>query len=298
MAARAEIGSEGDGDDRVLPETRWASLVVFCILVPAVIVLWGAPGQTDDLWSWTIMPNLTPIFLGSGYAAGAYFFWRTFRAERWHPSSAGVLGAAIFAGLMLIATLIGWEKFNHGDAPFLAAVAFFGWVIVYILSPFVVFWLWRRNQRTDSRRPEPSDAIVPTSVRMAARAFAAGAFVGAAVFFVSPSTAIDIWPWDLTPLTARVLASFTAQVGVGALVLSLDPRWSGWRLLVQTFLVATVFLLVGALRESGDFDQDSPITYLYVGGLIAADLALIVLYRRMEAARGPAVAVAPAPGSP
>lgn len=282
MSGGAESRTEVVRDDRVLPEMRWASLVVFCILVPAVIVLWGAPGRTDDLWSWTIAPNLTPIFLGSGYAAGAYFFWRTFRAERWHPSSAGVLGAAIFAGLMLIATLIGWDKFNHGDAPFLAAVAFYGWVAVYILSPFVVFWLWWRNQQTDDRQPEPSDAVVPASVRTAARVFAAGAFIGAAVFFVSPSTAIDIWPWDLTPLTARVLASFTAQVGVGALVLSLDQRWSGWRLLVQTFFVATAFLLVGAIRESGDFDADNLCTYLYVGGLIAADVALALLYRRME----------------
>jgi len=92
-------------DDHVLPEARWASLVVFCILVPAVVVLWGMPEKTADLWAWTIMPELTPIFMGAGYGGGAYFFWRTYRARRWHPSSAGVFGAAFFAGLMLIATL-------------------------------------------------------------------------------------------------------------------------------------------------------------------------------------------------
>ena len=122
-------------DDHVLPETRWASLVVFCILVPAVIVLWGMPDKTADLWAWTIMPELTPIFMGAGYGGGAYFFWRTYPAKRWHPSSAGVFGAAFFAGLMLIATLVHWDKFNHGDAPFLAAVCFYAWVGVYILSP-------------------------------------------------------------------------------------------------------------------------------------------------------------------
>jgi hypothetical protein len=57
-----------------------------------------------------IQSELTPIFLGSGYGAGAYFFWRTYRAERWHPSSPGVLGAAVFAGLMLIATGIHWDR--------------------------------------------------------------------------------------------------------------------------------------------------------------------------------------------
>jgi hypothetical protein len=271
----------GGRDDRILPATRWASLAVFLILVPAVIVLWGAPGETADLWSWTIAPDLTPIFLGSGYGAGAYFFWRTFRAEHWHPSSAGVLGASVFAALMLIATLIHWDKFNHGDAPFLAAVAFYGWVGVYIVSPFVVFWLWRRNQQTDPGLPEPGEAIVPANVRLAAKLFAAGALAAAAVFFVSPQTAIDVWPWELTPLTARVLASFTAQVGVGALMLSRDARWSAWRLLVQTFFVATALLLVGALRGFGDFDQGNPLTWLYLGGLLGTDLALVLLYRSM-----------------
>ena len=123
---------------------------------------------------------------------------------------------------------------------------------------------------------------MPANVRRGAQIFAAGAIVGAAIFFVSPQTAIDVWPWDLTPLTARVLASFMAQVGVGALLLSRDARWSAWRLLIQTFFVATAFLLVGALRAFGDFDESSPVTWLYLGGLLATDVALAILYRRME----------------
>jgi hypothetical protein len=271
--------------DPVLPATRWAALAVFLILVPAVIVLWGAPGRTADLWSWTIKPDLTPIFLGSGYAAGAYFFWRTFRARRWHPSSAGVLSAAAFAGAMLVATLIHYDKFNHGDAPALATIAFYGWVIVYVVSPFVVFGLWLRNQRVDRRETEPGEVVLPRSVVLGARLFGAAAVAGAVVFFASPQTAIDVWPWALTPLTARVLASFTFQVGIGALLLSLDPRWSSWRLLIQTFFVATAFLLVGAARAFHDFDTGNAATWLYLGGLAAADVALLLLYRRYEASR-------------
>jgi hypothetical protein len=271
-------------DDRVLPATRWSALVVFAILVPAVVVLWGAPGRTGDLWAWMIKPDLTAIFLGSGYGAGAFFFWRTFRAERWHPSSPGVLGASVFAGLMLIATLIHWDRFNHGHAPALAAIAFYGWTIVYILSPFAVFALWWRNRATDSGAPAAHDAVVPPAVRVAARVFAAGALVGGLVFFLAPRVAIDLWPWTLTPLTARVLAGFTVQVGVGALMLSRDSRWSAWRLIVQTFFVAAALLLVGAIRASAGFDEADPMTWLYLGGLAGTAAALWLLYRRMERA--------------
>jgi hypothetical protein len=273
-------------DDRVLPETRWAALIVFIILLPATAILWAAPARTADLWAWMIQPELTPIFLGSGYGAGAYFFWRTYRAECWHPSSPGVLGASIFAGLMLIATVIHWDRFNHGGAPALAAIAFYAWTIVYIASPFAVFAIWWRNRATDPRTPAADDPCVPSSALLSARAFAVCALAIGSLFFLVPEIAIDIWPWQLTPLTARVLASLTVQVGVGALMLSVDPRWSTWQLIVQTFLVATALLLIGAIRAFGDLDTSNPLTWLYLSGLIGTACALFLLHHRMEAPIG------------
>ena len=272
-------------DDRVLPETRWAALIVFLILVPATAILWIAPDRTGDLWAWMIKPELTPIFLGSGYGAGAYFFWRTYRAERWHPSSPGVLGASVFAGLMLIATVIHWDRFNHGDAPALAAIAFYAWTAVYIVSPFAVFAIWWRNRATDPRTPAADDQRVPPAALLAARDFAAGALAAGAVAFVAPEIAIDVWPWQLTPITARVLAALTIQVGVGALVLSSDPRWSAWRLIVQTFLVATALLLAGAVSALGDFETGNPLTWAYLGGLVVTGSSLFLLRVLMESAQ-------------
>jgi hypothetical protein len=269
-------------DDGVLPATRWVAGGVFWILVPAVIILWGFPGRTHELWAWTIKPDLTPIFLGSGYGAGAYFFWRIFRADRWNPCSAGIVSAAAFAAAMLVATLIHFDKFNHGHAPALAAIAFYGWTIVYIISPVVVFWTWLRNKRNDSRIADPTHAVLSRDVLLAARDFGAVAIVGAAVFFSSPHTLIELWPWKLTPLTARVLASFMFQVGVGATMLSLDSRWSSWRLLVQTFFVATALLLLGAARAFDDFDTSNIMTWFYLGGLLGADVVLLWLYRTYE----------------
>jgi hypothetical protein len=271
----------GDRDSRILPATHWASLVVFAILVPALVILWGIPGRTADAWAWTIKPDLTPIFLGAGYGAGAYFFLRTFLGRQFHPSAAGIFGAAFFATFMLVATIIHWDRFNHGDAPLVGALVFYGWVGVYIVSPVVVLALWWTNRRTDSRRPARGEALVPVTVRRLAVACAFCAFVAAAVFFLAPATAIDLWPWKLTPLTSRVIGSFTAQVGVGALLLSRDARWSAWKLCVQTYWVATALLLVGAARAWGDFDTANALTYAYVGGLVAGDIVLLVLSRSM-----------------
>jgi hypothetical protein len=69
---------------------------------------------------------------------------------------------------------------------------------------------------------------------------------------------------------------------VGALVLSFDRRWSGWRLIVQSFFVATTLLLIGAARAWDMFTAHDIKTYLYVGGLAGADVALLILYLRNE----------------
>jgi hypothetical protein len=271
-------------DDRVLPATHWAALAIVAILIPALVILWGLPSRTADLWAWSFKPDMTPIFMGSGYGAGAYFFWRVFRGERWHPASAGVLSAAAFAFLMLIVTLIHWDRFNHGQAPFVGAAVFFGWVFVYIVSPFAVGWLWVVNQRRDPRRPESGEPLVPDAVRGVALAVAVGAIGAGAVFLISPTTMADVWAWTLTPLTGRVIACFTVQVGLGALLLSRDPRWSSWSLLLQTVLVAVALLALGTIRAWSDFDTGDAATWLFVGGLAGLALAILVLHRSMSRA--------------
>ena len=117
---------------------------------------------------------------------------------------------------------------------------------------------------------------------------AIGALGAAAVVLVSPAVAVDNWGWELTPLTARVLACFTAQVGTGFLLLSLDERWSSWRVLVQTFLIAVALLLIGAARKWDTFDDGALMTWAYVAGLAGGALALLALYRSCERPRADA----------
>ena len=190
-------------DDRILGETRLLCWVVVAVLVPAVVVLWGFPGHTEDYWSWPITPDLSQIFMGAGYGAGAYFFARAALASRWHTVSVGVLSAAFFAAVILVVTIVHWDGFNHGDGPFGAVFAFYGWVIVYGAAPFVVGGLWLRNQRTDPRRPEPGEPIVSAGVRLAARTVAVALGATALALLLWPSLGVDYGPWALTPATTR-----------------------------------------------------------------------------------------------
>jgi hypothetical protein len=269
-------------DDSILRETRWLSWIVVAVLIPALVVLWGFPGNTEDLWAWPIASDLTQIFMGAGYGAGAYFFTRAALGRRWHAVSAGVLSAAFFAAVMLVVTVIHWDKFNHGDTPFWAAFAFYAWVVIYVAAPFVVGGFWLRNQRTDPGEPEPGERLVGPAVHRVAQVLAVGLGATALLLLLRPSVGVEDGPWALTPLTTRVLGAFTAQVAFGALLLSLDRRWRSWRVLLQTFLVATVLLLVGVARVWSDLETDRVAAWIFLGGLVALAAAILALYRTME----------------
>src|SRR5262245_14365254 len=100
-------------DDRVLPVTRWVGIGIVPFLVLAFIFLYFFPDNTQQLWAWTITPRMTPLLMGAGYLAGAYFFTQTFLVRRWHRLAAGYLPITSFAWCMGLATLLHWDRFNH-----------------------------------------------------------------------------------------------------------------------------------------------------------------------------------------
>lgn len=270
--------------DRPVVETRWVCAFVSTVLVLAVAMLWIQPDRTDELFAWTIKPDITPLYMGSAYAAGALFFARGFATRRWHRIAAGFPGIAVFAALMFIATIVHWDKFNHGDAPTAGAVSFYSWVGVYAVSPFLVAWVWIRNRGADAGTPEPRDARVPSLIRALAAAGGAGLVLAGAVAFLSPETMMDHWPWTLTPLTARVMGACLVESGLIALVLARDARWSAWRILTQTTVVGAALLLIGVLRAWDDLDSGDPAAILLIVGLPVTIVGAAVLHVVMDRA--------------
>ena len=71
---RTQIAPEAGRDDRVLPVTRWVSLVIIPFLVVAFAVLYPVPGDTARLFAWPVKLAIMPMIMASVYIGGAYFF--------------------------------------------------------------------------------------------------------------------------------------------------------------------------------------------------------------------------------
>jgi hypothetical protein len=287
----------GPGVDRPTPETAWICAVVGAILVSGVAVLWLEPDRTADLFAWTIRPDLTPLLMGSLYGAGAYLFVCAARIDRWHRVAVAFPPIAVFTALMLTATLLHWDRFNHGDAPAAAALSFWIWIVAYALAPFAMAAIWWRNRRADDGQPEAVDTTVPAVVRAVVAAGGAIALAVGCVAFLSPTSVTEHWPWALTPLTARVLGAFLVQSGAIALLLARDARWSAWRILVQTVVLGAVLFPIGLARAWSDLDGGNPLAWLSVAALaivVAGGAALhVALDRRLAP---PAAAAVPDAG--
>src|SRR5262245_57224968 len=66
-------------DDRVFPSTRLLGAVIVPFLVVAFALLYFFPDDTRHWFAWDVQPTITPLIMGAGYIAGAYFFVRVAR---------------------------------------------------------------------------------------------------------------------------------------------------------------------------------------------------------------------------
>jgi hypothetical protein len=264
-------------DDRVLPLTRAVSAAIIPFLVLAFVVLYFWPGDTGRLFAWPIKPPITPLILGSVYLGGAYFFLLATRASRWHTIKAGFPPVATFATLMGIATVLHWEKFTHSH------VAFWLWVGLYFTTPFLVAGLWIANRRHEDGAPV-DDVVVPEVMARVIGGIGVLAVAMSLFLFLVPERAVDVWPWLLTPLTARVMGAIFA-LGLAAVGAFAERRWSAFRIILQVEMVMLVLILVGGVRAAGDLDATNPLTWLFAAGFGSLFAASAALYVRMERRR-------------
>jgi len=264
-------------DDRVLAYTRVLSLVILPFLLVAFVLLYFFPGNTKQLFAWTIKPTMTPMVLASAYLGGAYFFARVPRERRWNAVKTGFLSVALFASLLGIATIIHWDKFNHSH------LAFWIWTALYFLAPFLVFAAWLLNRRYEAPA-QPDERRLNNVVRTVVAGIGLLALVTGLVMFLAPARAIDIWPWLLTPLTCRVLGAVYC-LGCALLVVLPDPRWTTFRLMLQVEMVMVTLILIAAARAHSEFFSDRPSTWLMLVGFVAVLLGSIWLWYTMEVRR-------------
>jgi hypothetical protein len=125
------------------------------------------------------------MVLGSAYCGGAYFFLRSLREPRWSGLKTGFLAVTLFATLLGIATIMHWDRFNHGH------VAFWLWAGLYFTAPFLVFGGWLANRRI-AAPPRADELRLGALARWVVGLIGLLALVQGIVMFLTPARVIPI----------------------------------------------------------------------------------------------------------
>ena len=258
-------------DNQILLETRWVAAFVIPFLVVAFIILFIFPEKTEMLFAWKIQPSMSAMMLGSAYAGGIYFFAGVLRSKRWHQVKVGFLPVITFASLVGLATILHWDKFNHSH------ISFFAWAGLYFTTPFIVLFVWLRNRPQDTGNLGDTDTIIPYTARLIMGAFGAITLTISLFLFLQPSMIISLWPWTLTPLTARVMGAMFALPGIVGLGIAVDKRWSAAILILQSQGFSILLILIASVLSSQDYDWTTWGSWLFVGGLGLMLMSIIML---------------------
>jgi hypothetical protein len=262
--------------DRIYGFTKFVAALLGIVVLFAFVVLYFFPTQTKQLFAWPIAPPITAMFMGASYANGVIFFATVLLGKQWHRVWAPHIGVFVFATLLLIATILHWDKFTH-DHP-----VFYIWVFIYIVAPILTPIALMKNLREDRRLPEDRDAVVPVALRMIWLIPGVLFLIATLYAFVKPTWLIPLWPWKATPLTMRVIVSFYSMLGVAVIAVFREARWSAWRIGLIGVIVWHALTILGALTRQGDF-QDGLFHGWWFWFEIILLIAVTVTFGSMEA---------------
>ena len=262
-------------NDNIFLLTRIASAIIIPFLLLAFYILYLHPETSAERFAWEINPAMMAVFMGAGYMAGAYFFINVVINRAWHRVATVFPAIAAFTISMLLTTIIHWERFDIRHLPFQA------WLVLYIISPFLISGLWFYNRQTDAITVQTGDIIVPSMIRLAIRVIGTILALVAIIGFLSPNLLVQIWPWELTPLTARVLSGWISLLGFGSLYLATEQRWSSWRIVLETIGIWEILVLIGGFIHVQDL-KTGWFNWLFIFSLPQL-FSMFIVYFNMEA---------------
>ena len=224
--------------------------------VGAVLAIGLSPADTKTNFAWPIQPVVMAAVLGGFYITSAPLFLLPLFARRWEMIRAMILPTALFSTVQLGATFLHWDKFSVGTIPF------YVWFASYILPPpiFVAAYLWHQSQATSSSTT--SNEPIPLWLNRLLVVCGSILTIGAILVFIFPSLLIPIFPWQLTPLTARSLCAWLIAVGTIMLSMARENDRTRARLATPMLILILPAILLQILRFADQVNWGNLVLWL------------------------------------
>jgi hypothetical protein len=236
------------------PLRAWLAVEVL-FGVGAVLAIGISPADSATNFAWPIQPVVMAAVLGAFYIISAPLFLLPLFARRWEMIRLMTLPTALFTIVQLAATFLHWDKFSVGTIPF------YIWFASYLLPPpiFIGAYLWHQRKAA-TLPPDSGDPMPAWLVRLMSICGGLLALVAVLVFFF-PGLLLPIFPWQLTPLTARSLSGWLVTVGTLMLSMSRENHRTRSRLSTPMLILILPALLLQMGRYANEVDWGSPVLW-------------------------------------
>ena len=249
--------------DTILLGTKATLLAFSGLTMLAFVALFVMAAKTEQYFAWTIIPAATAAFLGAAYGAGCVLVILGLRSGRWARVRTPYLTILIFTVITLVATMLHLDRFHFRSAAMVARLAAWFWLAVYVLVPIammIALIIQERRQHVAPLRRQP----LPPYLAVALGIQGAVLMVVGISLFVAPDSARLIWPWALTPLTARMVAAWLVAFGVASVLILRQANLAEARISAWAYAMLGALELVVALRYPETVRWSSPAAWLYV----------------------------------
>ena len=238
--------------------------------IGAVLAIGRDPANSATNFAWPINPVVMAAVLGGFYISSAPLFLLPLFAKRWENIRVMILPAALFCTVQLAATFLHWDKFSIGTTPF------YVWFASYLLPPpiFLAAYLW--HQKKASAEINLSNDPIPPWLNRLLVIFGGLLTTVAALVFLFPNLLIPIFPWQLTPLTARSLSGWLIAVGTLMLSMARENDRTRARLATPMLILLLPVLLIQMLRFAAQVNWGNPV--LWIGLLLLGVAGFCGLY--------------------
>jgi hypothetical protein len=251
------------------PLRAWLAVEVI-FGVGAVLAIGRDPASSATNFAWPINPVVMAAVLGAFYISSAPLFLLPLFAKHWENIRVMILPAALFCTVQLAATFLHWDKFSIGTTPF------YVWFASYLLPPPIFLAVYWWHQRKASLQAAPSSDSIPSWLHRLLILCGGLLTLIAILTFFFPGFLISVFPWQLTPLTARSLSGWLIAVCTLMISMARENDRRRVRLATPMLILLVPVLLMQMLRFANEVNWGSPV--LWVGLLLLAVSGFCGLY--------------------
>lgn len=252
----------------LIPAMRAMLYIASALVFSVGVSLYLLTEQTEVYFAWTIKSFLTASFLGAAYWSSCVLEFAAARQRHWSHARVALPAVIVFTALTLVVTLLHLEKFHFSAPAALTVAGTWFWLAVYALVPIILSALLVPQLRAPGADP-PRTAPLPAWMRGLQWFIGATLTLLGLALFLAPEATLGIWPWALTPLTARAVGVWLIGLGLAGIHTAYENDLQRTLPLLTSMIVFCALQFLALARYPGEFAWGTPAALVYLIFLLA-----------------------------